>query len=130
MEKILAFQLEEEEMWKLKNIASQMKICLILVERKAYRQTIEDLLEQKSNILVPEYIEINAKTQIKESMVIMEGFVEKRFDKLLKLLKDRGVKIDYKAVVTPFNRKWNVLQFYLEMERERAAYTKREQTYS
>lgn len=122
MERILAFQLEEEEMQKLKSIANRMKVSFMVVEQKAYRQTLEELLEQKKNPLVQEYTE----NRIDKSMLVMDGFVEKRLDMLLKLLRDRGVQVDYKAVVTPFNKKWNVLQLYLEMERERAEYAKGE----
>lgn len=121
MEQILAFQIEEGEVKKIKEIANRMKAAFRVVEQRAYRQTIGDLLEQRQNFLVQDYTE----NQIKESMIVMEGFREKRLDMLLKLLRDKGVRVDYKAVVTPFNRKWNVLQLYLEMERERAAYGKR-----
>ncbi len=121
MEQILAFQIEEGEVKKVREIANRMKIAFRVVEQRAYRQTIGDLLEQRQNFLVQDYTE----NQIKESMIVMEGFREKRLDMLLKLLRDKGVRVDYKAVVTPFNRKWNVLQLYLEMERERAAYGKR-----
>ena len=118
MERILAFQIEGEEMQKLKSIGNRMKVKIIVVEQKAYRQTLEDLLEQKQNFLVQEYTE----NRITQSMIVMDGFTEKRLDMLLKLLRDREVKLDYKAVVTPFNKKWNVLQLYLEMERERMGY--------
>ncbi len=121
MEQILAFQIEEGEVKKIKEIANRMKAAFRVVEQRAYRQTIGDLLEQRQNFLVQDYTE----NQIKGSMIVMEGFREKRLDMLLKLLRDKGVRVDYKAVVTPFNRKWNVLQLYLEMERERAAYGKR-----
>lgn len=121
MEQILAFQIEEGEVKKVREIANRMKAAFRVVEQRAYRQTIGDLLEQRQNFLVQDYTE----NQIKESMIVMEGFREKRLDMLLKLLRDKGVRVDYKAVVTPFNRKWNVLQLYLEMERERAAYGKR-----
>ena len=32
--------------------------------------------------------------------------------------------VDYKAVLTPTNRKWNVMRMYLEMQAEKAAYQK------
>lgn len=117
MEKILAFQIEDGEMQKLKRIAEYYKACLIVVEKEAYRQVLEDLLEQKRNPLVQNY----EGDKVTESMIVMEGFTEKRLDKLLRALRDGEVRVDYKAVVTPFNKKWNVLQLYLEMERERAA---------
>lgn len=122
MEKILAFQIEDEEMQKLKRIANRLRVSLILVEYSDYRQTLEDLLEQKRNPLVQAY----TGNKVTESMIVLDGFTDTKLDRLLKALRDGAVKLDYKAVVTPFNRKWSVLQLYLEMEREKAAYTKME----
>ena len=45
-------------------------------------------------------------------------------DKLLLALRRDQVTIDYKAVLTPTNRKWNVMRLYLEMQAEKAAYQK------
>jgi hypothetical protein len=45
-------------------------------------------------------------------------------DKLLASLRRDQVVIDYKAVLTPTNRKWNVMRMYLEMQAEKAAYQK------
>ncbi len=119
MEKILAFQIKEGEMQKLKQIVNRMKIHLIAVEKEVYRQTLADLLEQKVNPLLPAY----DGDPLAESMIVMDGFTEKRFDILLQAIQNKTVQIDYKAVITPYNKKWNVLQLYLEMKREKAAYT-------
>jgi len=118
MEKILAFHIQEEERKKLKAITSQLKIQLIEVEKEAYRQIIEDLLEKKRNPLVEKY----KGNQVTESLIVMEGFTEKRLDFLLKKIRETGLRLDYKAVATPVNKKWSVLNLYLEMERERNAY--------
>ena len=118
MEKILAFQIEEEEMQKLKQIANRMKIRLITVKKEDYRQVLADLLEQKTNPFIQNY----DGEQLAESMIVIDGFTEKRLDILLKAIQDKTVQINYKAVVTPFNKRWNVLQLYLEMRREKAAY--------
>ena len=45
-------------------------------------------------------------------------------DKLLASLRRDQVVIDYKAVLTPTNRKWNVMRMYLEMRAEKTAYQK------
>ena len=75
MEKILAFQIEEGEMQKLKRIVKQIKTNLIIVEQSAYRQTLENLLEQKRNPLVEAY----KGNQITESMIVMEGLQEGKY---------------------------------------------------
>jgi hypothetical protein len=45
----------------------------------------------------------------------MCGFSEKEMDKLLAALKKAQVPIDYKAILTPTNRRWNVLRLLLEL---------------
>lgn len=118
MEKILAFQVQESEMQKLEAIAGRLKVRLIEVEKEAYRQVLEDLLEQKRNPLVQKY----EGKLVTESMIVMDGFSDKRLDVLLKALREAQVQLDYKAVVTPVNRKWNAMQLYFEMEQERNRY--------
>ncbi len=95
MEKILAFQIKEGEMQKLKQIVNRMKIHLIAVEKEVYRQTLADLLEQKVNPLLPAY----DGDPLAESMIVMDGFTEKRFDILLQAIQNKTVQIDYKAVI-------------------------------
>lgn len=59
-----------------------------------------------------------------ESLIVFCDFTEKKMDKLLASLRRDQVVIDYKAVLTPTNRKWNVMRMYLEMQAEKAAYQK------
>lgn len=120
MEKILVFELQEKEYEKLKRIADNMRIKLQTVERESFYQTIGDLLEQKVNSLV----DIYSGTAVTESMIVMDGFSDKRLDLLLKSLKKEQFVVDFKAVTTEVNKRWTVLQMYLEMEKERNAYRK------
>lgn len=114
----MAFLVKESDLQKLMQITGSMKIKLCIVERENFRQTIEDLLEQTINPLLGKY---NGGS-ITESMIVMDSFSEKRLDVLLKALKREQISLDYKAVTTPVNKKWTVLQMYLEMEREKNAY--------
>jgi hypothetical protein len=59
-----------------------------------------------------------------ESLIVFCDFTEKKMDKLLASLRRDQVVIDYKAVLTPTNRKWNVMRMYLEMQAEKTAYQK------
>lgn len=118
MEKILAFQVKDKELEKLKQIVGSMKIKLQVTEKSDFCQRIGDLLEQKKNPLLGSY-EGEAVT---ESMIVLEDFSDKKLDALLRALKRDGVSIAFKAVATPTNRKWTVLQLYFEMEKERKAY--------
>ena len=43
-------------------------------------------------------------------------------------LREKGVQIDYKAVVTPHNRQWTVLELLEELKRERQAIREAQQS--
>lgn len=117
MEKILAFQVRETDLQKLKEISASMRIKLVVIEKVDFRQTVNDLLSQKKNPLMEPY-----NGQITESMLLLHEFSDKRLDALLKALRREQVKVDFKAVTTKTNIKWTVLQLFFEMEKERKAY--------
>ena len=117
MEKILAFQVREADLQKLKGISASMRIKLVVIDKVDFRQTVNDLLSQKKNPLVEPY-----NGQITESMLLLHEFSDKRLDALLKALRREQVKVDFKAVTTKTNIKWTVLQLFFEMEKERKAY--------
>ena len=114
MEKILAFQVRETDLQKLKGISASMRIKLVVIDKVDFRQTVNDLLSQKKNPLVEPY-----NGQITESMLLLHEFSDKRLDALLKALRREQVKVDFKAVTTKTNIKWTVLQLFFEMEKER-----------
>lgn len=117
MEKILAFQVRETDLQKLKGISASMRIKLVVIDKVDFRQTVNNLLSQKKNPLVEPY-----NGQITESMLLLHEFSDKRLDALLKALRREQVKVDFKAVTTKTNIKWTVLQLFFEMEKERKAY--------
>lgn len=117
MEKILAFQVRETNLQKLKEISASMRIKLVVIDKVDFRQTVNDLLSQKRNPLVEPYT-----GKITESMLLFHNFSDKRLDTMLKVLRREQVKVDYKAVTTETNIKWTILQLYFEMEKERNAY--------
>lgn len=118
MERVLVFQVKNSDLEKLKKIAGNMKIKVFTVEKGDFKQVIGDLLEQKRNPLMGSY-EGEAASG---SMIVLDGFSDKRLDTFLNALKREQTRLDYKAVTTTVNKKWTVLQMYLEMERERSAY--------
>ena len=117
MEQILAFQVRETDLQKLKGISACMRIKLVVIDKVDFRQTVNDLLSQKKSPLVEPY-----NGQITESMLLLHEFSDKRLDALLKALRREQVKVDFKAVTTKTNIKWTVLQLFFEMEKERKAY--------
>lgn len=118
MEKLLLFHLNDTDQKKVKQVARNLKIQYEFIDPAAYNQPLESLVSGKANpLFAPFPGEVPA-----ESLLLMCDFSDKRMDALLLALRKAGVQIDYKAVLTPTNRKWNVLRLLLEMRAEKAAY--------
>ena len=56
-----------------------------------------------------------------ESLLLLDGVDGPALQALLAALRAREVSVDYKAVVTPHNRSWTVLELMEELKRERQA---------
>ena len=56
-----------------------------------------------------------------ESLLLLDGVDGPALQALLAALRAREVSVDYKAVVTPHNRSWTVLELMEELKRERRA---------
>lgn len=120
MEKLLIFHMNDMELKKIKQIAGAQKIRYELVEPASYMQTLGALATGTPSPLTEPF----CGTVPEESMLLMCDFTEKRIDKLLLALRRAKVQMDYKAVLTPTNRKWNVMRLMLEMRAEKNAYEK------
>ena len=59
------------------------------------------------------------------SLLLFCGLREKRLDKLLFELRREEVTVEYKAILTPVNRTWTLRHLYLEMQREKAAISRK-----
>ena len=117
MEKLLVFGVTDIEYSKIKQIASRMKLRCEHFSSSCYSCTLEQLLSlNEANVAA-------ASTAMhSESLLVMCDLSDKRVDKLLFELRRSDVALDYKAILTPTNRKWTVSQLLLEMRREKAAY--------
>lgn len=118
MEKLLVFHLNDTEYKKLEQIARNLKIRCERIADSSYNQTLESLVLGGKNPLSAPF----TGTAPSGSLILMCEFSNKRMDKLLFELRRAGTAIDFKAVLTPINKKWTVLQLMLEMHKERAAY--------
>jgi len=52
--------------------------------------------------------------------LLMCGMGEKQLDSFLKAMRERGVSVAYKAILTPHNRDWTFLALMEEVAREHA----------
>ena len=112
MEKILIYQVKEKE--AVKQLLAPMKIRLEEIEATDLRQSIGDLAEEKKNVLKAPFTG--------SALMVFCGVNEKHFDKILFELRRKQIPVDYKAVLTPSNRKWSVLMLMLELTKEKNSF--------
>lgn len=62
---------------------------------------------------------------IEEEMMVICGFGEEDFDRLLKVLRRNGLNVSLKAVLTEQNAVWNARQLYGEISLEREYMTRK-----
>lgn len=113
MEKVLAFQIEDTA--AIRKILDPLRIRLIECKPEEFKQTIGKLAKVADG---PQAEPFTGKAP-KESMLVFCELTDKHLDKVLLQLRQKGIAIDFKAVMTPSNRNWSVLELYLELERER-----------
>lgn len=58
---------------------------------------------------------------LEETVLVLDGFTDKRLEILLREMKKSGVSIPYKAIVTETNLGWLFHQLYVELEEEHKA---------
>lgn len=56
-----------------------------------------------------------------QPMLVLDGFTSKRLDVLLRELRQHGVSVPYKAIVTEHNLPWTLRALYDELVREHEA---------
>lgn len=118
MEKILAFHFDETKQRQLKQITGALKMRCEFIPDSQFMQPLESLISCDISSAAASY-----QGDVPEQcLLLMCDFSDKRMDRLLLALKKQQVQIDYKAVLTPTNKKWNVLRLMLEMQAEKAAY--------
>lgn len=61
-----------------------------------------------------------------DEMAVMAGFTSAQVDAFILALRKKGIgRIDYKAVLTPTNRKWDSVTLYRELKKEHEMYMKK-----
>lgn len=115
MEKIILFQIEDSR--EIERLAANMGIRVIHAGLQTYHETIENIAMERISPLTAPY----QGAPLSGSLMIFCDVNEKHFNRMLFELRSRKLAVDLKAVMTPTNKKWTVLQLYRELERERAS---------
>ena len=120
MEKLLVFHLDDNNLKNLKQVTGALKIRVEEVPSSDYLKPLEMIVNKTASPLIQPF----SGEVPSESLIVFCDFTEKKMDKLLAALRRDQIAIDYKAVLTPTNKKWNVMRMYLEMQAEKSAYQK------
>ncbi|MCR5691531.1 MAG: DUF3783 domain-containing protein [Eubacterium sp.] len=119
MEKLLLVQVDEAMGRQISRLASNKKIRVINIEKN-------DIEEGKP---LGAYLGMDVDCQVAgqglppdKSLVVFAQVTPKHFDKLLFEMRSKGLKVDYKAVLTPTNGGWDLTSLYEELEKERKSF--------
>jgi hypothetical protein len=131
MEKILLFGTKPADTLLVKKLADNMRIAVQEVPVSLYDCTIEQILAVKGagimggaqnkvqNFAVGA---VQAELKSEPGMLLFCDVTEKHLDKFLFELRNKQSSIDYKAVLTPTNRMWNVRRLSAHMAMERMSH--------
>lgn len=131
MEKILLFGTKPADTLLVKKLADNMRIAVQKVPVSLYDCTIEQLLavkgagimggaQNKVQNFAVDTVQVELKSE--PGMLLFCDVTEKHLDKFLFELRNKQSRIDYKAVLTPTNRTWNVRRLYAHMAMERMSH--------
>lgn len=123
MEKLLLFQITPEE--PILKIAQRLHLRTVSVPVCDYTKSIGQLAGFPDNTAEKIY----TGAPLEGSLLVLCDVKERHTDQLLEKLRTANLSITYKAILTPTNRHWNVLQLYEELHREHLAITKENHPY-
>lgn len=115
MEKILIFQ--SRHVSEIKRVASGLRLKAEAVDPLCFREPLAKICRGAA---VPG--EEPGGGLPEKSLLLFCDVQEKKMDKMLAMLRKKGIPADYKAVLTPTNSQWNVFRLYFEMGREERAW--------
>lgn len=112
MKKILLFQVDNP--LKVKQAVATMHLRVESIPGEKFNQTVENLVSGSKED------ESAYSGEIPEgSLLLMCGLSNSEVDQVLYRLRNQKIFTTYKAVLTPANRGWNVLELYQEMKKEK-----------
>lgn len=136
---VLLFQFDKERTEKIRRALFPLKIRVKTVGEEEYDRQIgylagnKELDGQKGP--EPEFMreegreadfsgEMNSREEITREMLVMAWLTSGQVDQVLTALRRQGLgRIDYKAMVTPYNQYWDCRTLYGELKKEHEAFT-------
>ena len=119
--KLLCFNLKDKTLQNLRCAAQEHGASVQVIAPAEFSQTIGALLGilPRSNTV--------CLTPFREPMLIMSSFDREKMEAFLGTLKEKGVSIPYKAVVTPTNLLWQCDALAAELKKEHEQFRRMQQ---
>ena len=115
-ETVLLYNMDNEKGRKLKMLMVRMGMRIRVIDKTDYSKPVGLLAGLKDITLENPNAEVQ---DFDDEMMVMRGFTSHRIDLFLQSMRKEGItKIDYKAVLTPSNARWNSWQLYQELKQE------------
>ena len=115
-ETVLLYNVSDEKSRKLRMLMVRMGMRFRVVDPSDYDKPVGVLAGIKDATLENPEAEVQV---FEDEMMVMRGFSSSRLDAFLQGMRKAGIeRIDYKAIVTPTNMRWNSWQLYLEIKQE------------
>lgn len=112
--KILCYNVDEATLKALASLSSKLKISVIKVPYTDFGKPIAAVATGVSAENNPLTV-----SSIPESMAVFVSVPDTLLDVLLSAMREKGIKISLKAVLTPYNAVWDANTLYNELCRER-----------
>src|SRR5574344_1563441 len=115
-ETVLLYNIDSEQNRKLRMLMLRMGMRVRVVDKADYGKPVGLLAGLKDVTIEDPDGEVS---DFSEEMMVMRGFTERRLDLFLQSMRREGIeRIDYKAILTPVNSRWNSCQLYQELKKE------------
>ena len=112
----------KEKLERIKNILRNEKIEAREVAKEEYAQTIGAIAG------IEEFYNKNAVyegEELSDEMLIFAGLEDGMLDNVLASMRETGSRVNYKAVMTPYNIAWKIPDLFEELAKEHEEMTKR-----
>ena len=115
-ETVLLYNIDSEKGRKLRMLMLRMGMRARVVDKADYGKPVGLLAGLKDVTVEDPDAEVS---DFSDEMMVMRGFTERRLDLFLQSMRREGIeRIDYKAILTPVNSRWNSWQLYQELKKE------------
>ena len=115
-ETVLLYNIDSEKGRKLSMLMLRMGMRARVVDKADYGKPVGLLAGLKDVTVEDPDAEVS---DFSDEMMVMRGFTERRLDLFLQSMRREGIeRIDYKAILTPVNSRWNSWQLYQELKKE------------